>query len=289
MDRYQEAEFKRVYIEITNVCNMDCSFCPKTLRKKEFMDEELFVRILDQIKEHTEHIYFHIMGEPLLHPDIGLFLDIAGEKGFKVNLTTNGTLIDTVTDLLISKPALRLVNFSLHSFEEKKDLLDSYLDKIFRFISIAKKESSLLCGMRLWNLTDSQVNDSNRYILNRIEKEFETAPLYEEINMRGIEVSKGVYLNFAKQFKWPGLEKEHLGDSGFCYGLKDQAGILVDGTVVPCCLDSEGSIALGNINRESFSSIIETERAKAIRKGFGSRTVVEELCKKCGYRRRFER
>lgn len=283
-------KLKRAYIEITNVCNMDCSFCPKTNRKKEFMDEELFVRILDQIEEHTKYLYFHIMGEPLLHPQIGRFLDISGEKGFKVNLTTNGTLIDKGADELISKPALRLVNFSLHSFEgnPNTDALDSYLSKIFAFISKAQKEKSTLCSLRLWNLSDQKPNDENDHILRKIENEFKTEPLRNELNSRGIEISQGVYLNFAKQFDWPRLEKEKINDLGFCHGLRDQIGFLVDGTVVPCCLDSEGSIALGNIKIQNFSDIIESTRAKAIHEGFNSRKAVEELCKKCGYRTRFD-
>lgn len=279
--------FKRVYIEITNVCNMDCSFCPHTTRKKEFMNEERFVRILDQIQGYTEHIYFHIMGEPLLHPDLARFLDISNEKGFKVNLTTNGTLIDKMTDILISKPALRLVNISVHSFEGDKPALDSYLDTIFEFILKAQKEN-ILCGLRLWNIKDSVEHDENGHVLQKIKDKFKTGGLSSELNSRGVEIAEGVYLNFAKQFDWPGLEKDLISEKGFCHGLRDQIGILVDGTVVPCCLDSEGDITLGNINTQDFSSIIESERAEAIYEGFSSRIAVEDLCRKCGYRTRFD-
>lgn len=278
--------FKRVYIEITNVCNMDCSFCPKTNRLKEFMNEEKFVHILDQIQGYTEHIYFHIMGEPLIHPDLARFLDLSDEKGFKVNLTTNGTLIDKLADMLISKPALRLVSISLHSFEGDKPALDSYLDTIFKFVLKAQKKN-ILCGLRLWNIKDSVENDENRHIINRIEKEFNVLSLQSELNSRGVEIYKGVYLNFAKQFDWPRLEKDLISEKGFCHGLRDQIGILVDGTVVPCCLDSEGSIALGNINSENFADIIASQRAESIYKGFSSRIAVEDLCRKCGYRTRF--
>jgi len=266
---------------------MDCSFCPKTSRKKEFMSEEQFVRILHQIQGHAEHLYFHIMGEPLLHLQIGRFFDICQNNGFKINLTTNGTLIDKTGDMLISKPALRLMSFSLHSFEGDQQALDSYLDTIFEFIKKAQKKN-ILCGLRLWNLKDSDENNENRHILCRIEKEFNTLPLQTELSSRGVEVSQGVYLNFAKQFDWPGLDKEHIDNNGFCYGLRDQIGILVDGTVVPCCLDSEGTIALGNINTQNFSDIIERPRSKAIYDGFSSRKAVEELCRKCGYRTRFD-
>lgn len=281
-------KFKRAYVEITNVCNLDCSFCPKTVRRKEFISKPLFERILEQLQGVTEHICFHVMGEPLLHPQIGSFLDISHSLGFKVNLTTNGTLVDKTGDMLVTKPALRLVSFSLHSFKGDQQALDSYLDRIFEFIKKAQKKN-ILCGLRLWNVTSADRIDPNRSILSRIEKEFSTGHISSDLSSRGIEVAKGVYLNFAMEFEWPGIEKEPVGIDGFCHGLRDQIGFLVDGTVVPCCLDSEGTIALGSINTQTFSEIIENKRSKAIYDGFSSRIAVEELCKKCGYRTQFDR
>ncbi len=100
-------KFRRIYIEITNVCNLKCNFCPVTNRKPEFMTTELFKRILYEIREYTEYIYLHVKGEPFLHPEIDKILDISFEKGFKVNITTNGTLINNVRDKIINKKALR--------------------------------------------------------------------------------------------------------------------------------------------------------------------------------------
>ncbi|HQI05795.1 MAG TPA: radical SAM/SPASM domain-containing protein [bacterium] len=282
-------KFKRIYIEITNVCNLSCSFCPQTCRRKEFMSEELFLDILRQVKGYSDHLYFHIMGEPLLHPEIGLFLDICSEKGFRVNLTTNGTLIENFSDMLISKTALRQISFSLHSSECQSDAnSEDYLEKIFRFILKARKKSGVLCSLRLWNISGDERSDLNNDVLSRIQRHFNTAPLKYEVNERGFELSEGVYLNFAEKFSWPDMKREEIDEYGFCHGLRDQVGILVDGTVVPCCLDSDGNIALGNINNENFSEIIEGVRTKAVYDGFSSRKAVEELCRKCGYRTRFD-
>lgn len=85
--------FKKVYIEITSVCNLACSFCPPTARAKGLIKVEQFNKILDEIRPHTKYIYLHVKGEPLLHPRIDQLLDAAHAKGFKVNITTNGTLI----------------------------------------------------------------------------------------------------------------------------------------------------------------------------------------------------
>jgi radical SAM protein with 4Fe4S-binding SPASM domain len=288
-------KFKKVYIEITNVCNLACSFCPKTQRAPEFMKLESFSRILDQVKEYTDYIYFHVKGEPLLHPEIDKFFDLTFEKGLKVILTTNGTLLSKVKHKILGKPALRQVNISLHSFDanEKATNMDDYLNSIINFAKEAVEVSSTIVALRLWNLSESNITNlerqRNRHILEIIEKAFNLEYRIEEkiTEKRGIKLSERTFLNQDYEFKWPDLKEEEDEGRGFCYGLRNQIAILVDGTVVPCCLDGEGVINLGNINRISFSEIIDGERSRNMVEGFSGRKCVEELCRKCGYRRRF--
>ncbi|MCY6960001.1 radical SAM/SPASM domain-containing protein [Clostridium brassicae] len=288
-------KFKKLYIEITNVCNLACKFCPQTKRKPEFMKVETFSKILDEIKPHGEYIYFHVKGEPLLHPEIDKFLDLSYKKGFKVNITTNGTLISKVKDKIIMKPALRQVNFSLHSFDgnEKSENKDEYIDNILSFVNEANKKTDILVSLRLWNLDKNNIlnlqKKRNHELLEIIEKEFNLDYKIEEkiLPGRGIKLSDKVYLNQDHEFKWPDLKEEEDDGKGFCYGLRNQIAILVDGTVVPCCLDGEGILNLGNINENHFSEIIESNRANNIFNGFSKREAVEELCRKCGYRKKF--
>lgn len=288
-------KFKKIYIEITNVCNLACKFCPQTKRKPEFMKVETFSKILDEIKPHGEYIYFHVKGEPLLHPEIDKFLDLSYKKGFKVNITTNGTLISKVKDKIIMKPALRQVNFSLHSFDgnEKSENKDEYIDNILSFVNEANKKTDILVSLRLWNLDKNNIlnlqKKRNHELLEIIEKEFNLDYKIEEkiLPGRGIKLSDKVYLNQDHEFKWPDLKEEEDDGKGFCYGLRNQIAILVDGTVVPCCLDGEGILNLGNINENHFSEIIQSNRANNIFNGFSKREAVEELCRKCGYRKKF--
>ena len=283
--------FKRIYIEITNICNLSCDFCPKTGRPAQFMSSESFDAILRKITGRAEFLYFHVMGEPLLHNEIGMFLDLCGKYGFKANITTNGTLIDKAADSILPMPALRQVNFSMHSFEANIDKypLSGYLDKIFEFIGRAQKERKLLIGLRLWNISESSKNKNNDYILMRIEKEFYSGIVIENklTPINGIKLAENVFLYQAAAFDWPDIAREDIGGRGFCYGLRDQAAILVDGTVVPCCLDAEGIINLGNIFEQDFDGIINGSRAIGLYSGFSKRQAVEKLCKKCGYRIRF--
>lgn len=286
-------KFKKFYIEITNVCNLNCDFCPSTCRKPEFMSIELFCKILDQIKKHTDYIYFHVKGEPLLHPEIDKLLDISHEKGFKVNITTNGTLINMVKDKLLMKSGLRQVNISLHSFDGNEMYQDKeeYIKNILLFIKESKDNSDVIISLRLWNLEENNIINSerNNEMLEFIEREFNLPYKIQEkvVPGRGVKIADKVYLNQEYQFQWPDLNKYEDNGLGFCYGLRNQVAILVDGTVVPCCLDGEGVINLGNIKTTHFSNIIESERARKIIEGFSKREAVEELCRKCGYRKRF--
>lgn len=290
--------FKKVYIEIGNICNMSCSFCPETKRKGEFMAIDKFSFILDQIKPYTGYVYFHVKGEPLLHPKLDQLLEISKEKGFKVNITTNGTLISKVQNKILGQSALRQINFSLHSFDgnEEKDKKPvskvAYLNDIFKFIKAAQ-DTKLLISLRLWNLeennTENLQNNRNQALLELIQEEFELPYKIEEMILpgRGIKILDRLYLNQDHEFKWPDLKEPADEGQGFCYGLRNQVAILVDGTVVPCCLDGEGVINLGNIFHTNFSEIIDSKRATQIYEGFSERKAVEELCKKCGYRQKF--
>lgn len=286
--------FKKVYIEITSVCNLSCSFCPPTERKAQMIKVDQFSYLLDQIKPHTKYIYLHVKGEPLLHARIDQLLDIAHEKGFKVNITTNGTLIEKNKHKLLDKPALRQMNFSLHSFDghEGSTNRELYLGNVLKF---AKQiaEQGVLISFRLWNLQKDETTDlerrRNRETLEVIEKEFNLDYLIEEKVEpgKGIKIAKNIYLNQDHEFQWPSLQAPEYNGKGFCHALRTQAAILTNGTVVPCCLDGEGVINLGNVYEKNFSEIVDGERANAIFEGFSRREAVEELCRKCGYRQKF--
>ena len=267
------------------------------------MTPEQFSTILDQIKPYTSHIYLHIKGEPLLHPALAELLDISDAKGFRVNITTNGTLIRRVHEMLLTKPAVRQINFSLHSFDgnESGGSREEYIRDILDFTRDARRLSKIVVSLRLWNLdgddsfadqpktsADARRNDA---LLSILEKTFDLPYSIADqvISARGIAVAERVFLHQEHLFAWPDLSAEEIPGNAFCYGLRNQIGILVDGTVVPCCLDGEGVVCLGNIFEKPFAEIIAGPRAKAIYDGFSRREAVEELCKRCGYRQRFSK
>ena len=274
--------FRKIYLEISNLCNLSCSFCPGTKRKKHTMTEEEFAFLLPKLRPYTDFLYFHLMGEPLLHPKLGRFLELAYGFGFKVILTTNGTLLHKQQSVLLSSPGLHKVNISLHAFEANDPNMpfSEYLEHCFRFGQAA--EGKLITVYRLWN--GGGAEKLNEDILNTM-KSFFPKPWIEE--RRGIRIGEKVFLEYGDKFDWPDLSAEEGGSQVFCYGLRDQLGVLCDGTVVPCCLDHEGDLALGNLFTQDLQDILQSERAQAIYHGFQCRNAAEELCRKCGYARRF--
>jgi len=273
--------YSRVYVEITNICNRNCSFCHGHSRAFRQMTEEEYARVLEQLGGKTKYIYHHLMGEPLVHPLLPEFIRMAHQAGFHPMITTNGTLLDRLGDRLIL-PGLHKVNISLHSFEEEgQDAHRQYLLKIAEFAHKAN-EAGILISLRLWN--NGWDEGRNQTALQVLQ---ETIPGQWTENTRGYRIRDGLFLEWGDRFAWPDQNAPDGGNDVFCYGLKDHFGILSDGTVVPCCLDSEGVIALGNVFREELSDILASPRAKAMIEGFRRRKAVEDLCCRCGYARRF--
>lgn len=276
-------KYRKIYLEISNLCNLNCSFCPGTVRKPGMLDAAGFSELMPKLRPWTDFLYFHLMGEPLLHPELGTFLEIAADAGFRVILTTNGTLISGRQELLLSAPALHKVNISLHSFEanEGAQSFEQYLDDCFQFGRAASGKK--LTVFRLWNQGGQDIR--NAQILKRMEAYF---PNPWKVEPRGTRIGDKVYLEYGDKFDWPDWNAEENTGRNFCYGLRDQIGILYDGTVVPCCLDHNGSIPLGNLFHSSLDEILNTPEAKAIYHGFSSGIAVHPLCRRCGFAKRFQ-
>jgi radical SAM protein with 4Fe4S-binding SPASM domain len=282
--------FKRTYIEITNACNVSCTFCPGTSRPVEFMGAGLFDRILVRLGAYATHLYFHVVGEPLLHPELPELLDIAHKRGKLVNLTTNGTLIGDAGSALLGKPALRQVTFSMHSFSAGGGtVIDEYVEPIIEF---ARKASARhVVSLRLWNTDEPDDRGTRAAILGIIERRF-LLSLPERGELRensALCLDKNIFLNPVARFSWPDPDGPDCGKTGYCLGLREQIAILVDGTAVPCCLDRNGALALGNIQSQTMEQIVLSDRARRIHNGFSRRQVAEPLCRHCSYRLRFSR
>ncbi len=283
--------YSRVYVEITSICNRRCSFCPGTARPPRQMTLSEFDAVTGSLRGVTEYLYYHVMGEPLTHPDLPAFIRLAGERGFKSAITTNGTLLAARGRELLEAGVYK-VNISVHSFEDGTDAEAHarYLADILDFAEQAS-DSGTLVVLRLWNLDrrdHTPLGGDNDRTLAALRSRFPDTPKTPwRHSARGARLRPRLHLEYGERFDWPDMEAADGGDAVFCYGLKDHFAILVDGTVVPCCLDREGAIPLGNIHKTPIENILAGERATRMRAGFACRHATEELCRRCGYARRF--
>lgn len=236
------------------------------MRPQEFISIENFTHRLSQAVKYTKYIYLHILGEPLLHPELDLLLEICDSFNVYVNIVTNGILINNTADILNKHKCIRKVAFSLQSYlaNEIKLSVLQYLKPIVDYA------------------------DSTKAIIEfRFLSQYNNEELYNYISQAFMNKNKeNLFITFADEFNWPSLEKQK-NQVKYCKGLIDQFGILVDGTVVPCCLDCDGIINLGSITKQPLSEILSNPRAEAIRKGFFCHKPSEPLCLSCSYAVRF--
>ena len=259
------ARFKRIYIEITSSCNLKCSFCQETLRPPHFMSVEEFSHIINEIKPYTNYIYLHVKGEPLLSPYLSDILKICKDNNILVNLTTNGTLVAQKLDILTKYP-VHQINISLHSADDNDCIaMDSYIKNVFNSCEVLTERTDTEVNLRLWNTKKDPLLFGNK----------------------NCTIKRHLYINVQSPFEWPDLTNNYCNERGFCQGLRSHIAILSDGTVVPCCLDGNGVMNLGNIFSSHLRDILESERSQAIINGWHKKTAVEPLCIHCSFKERF--
>ena len=262
--------FKKVYVEITNACNLACSFCIKNKRHIKYLTVLEFKNILDKLEPYTDYLYFHVLGEPLIHPDVNELIDIASKR-FNVQITTNGYLIDRIMD----NKNIRQVNISLHSFDIKyKISLSDYMNNIFKAVD-RLIENNTYVSFRLW------VNNSNQGKMIDLIEEYYNCRI--DLDSNSFKINKFLYVKKFREFIWPDLDNDNYCEFGTCYAIRDHIGILSDGTIIPCCLDTKGIINLGNIYKDDLGNILSNDRVNLMLEGFRQNKKCEELCKHCSF------
>ena len=273
--------FKKIYVEITNNCNLNCSFCSVNKKIKKEMSLEEFKTIIDKIKKYTDYIYIHIKGEPLLHSKLDDILSICDKNNIQVNITTNGTLLKVRKDILLKHKSVRQINVSLHS----ENSIRNYFEDVFNVCKELSK--SIYINYRLWTLEDYALDKQSTIIVDKIIKSYNlSTELVEKLkNEKNVTIDINTFVNKNNLFTWPN-ESLGLNIDSKCYGLIDHIGILADGTIVPCCLDSDGVINLGNIFKDDLEKILNSELAKNIIEGFKNNKSYCKLCKNCNFKER---
>ena len=272
-------KYKKIYVEITNKCNLKCDFCSKDKRVSREMKLDEFNHVLNEISPYTDYIYLHVKGEPLLHSNLDDILKSCTRKNINVNITTNGTLLKKMLPILLNNK-IRQINISLHAKQNDINYLENAIESVDSLLN-----NQVLISYRLWTLEENKLGKKEYGLYQKLLKYYDVNP--EEIadleQKKQIELKKNLYLNLDDLFCWPNLNNEYYSEIGTCYGLRSHLAILSSGDVIPCCLDSSAKILLGNIFNEAFENIIVSEKVTTIKEGFQNNKKVEELCKHCNF------
>ncbi|MBR2722761.1 MAG: SPASM domain-containing protein [Lentisphaeria bacterium] len=276
--------FKHIYLEITDICDRHCSFCPEVRREKLFMPADEAENYLKQIAELSEAVYFHIQGEPLLHPDFERISSFAKKCGLILKLTTNASHLKKYSDYLLSGIFYQ-INFSMQSLNEvsvcerlrvQQDIADFTLTAL-------DKCPDMYINFRWWQ--DLPPDLDFFCVRFGIERD-RWLPVQGRNNTR---IIGRLYSSFDREFVWPSESSARDGGShGTCKGLIDHCGILCDGRVVPCCLDAGGELVLGNLLQDKLLNILESPQACAMADGFRHNKCIHKLCRNCNFARRFD-
>ena len=285
-----------MHIEITNICNLKCTFCPPKILPNGTMSLEKFDDLNFQLKPYTKELAYHMVGDPLVLSNLNEYLNISLKHDLKVNITTTANNINEKHYKALMNPTIKQINFSINSYNANshKKSFDEYLNPILDFVKFAQEQKhEYFINFRIWNLDEEKsAKEFNKKVFDKINETFNTnidlENVYKE-RPKNIRIDRKIFFNFDEYFNWPSLENEIVSSNGFCYGLDSHFGILTSGDVVPCCLDQNACINLGNTNTTQISDILNSNRVKAIQNGFRKNIVVEELCQKCEYRTRFDK
>nr|WP_264291028.1 radical SAM/SPASM domain-containing protein [Aliarcobacter butzleri] len=281
---------------MTNICNLKCTFCPPKILPNKTMTLDKFDKLNLELKEFTTELAYYIVGDPLVLSNLDEYLNISLKHNLKVNITTTANNINKKHYETLLNPTIKQINFSINSYNANshKKSLDEYLEPIIEFVKFAQKQKhEYFINFRIWNLDEeNSAKEFNLKVFNKINEAFDTNIDIEDVyknRPKNIRIDRKIFFNFDEYFNWPNLENKEVSKTGFCYGLDSHFGVLSNGDVVPCCLDKDAIINLGNIEDNSLKNILTSKRVKDIQNGFKKNILVEELCQKCEYRTRFDK
>lgn len=276
--------FKKIYIEITNRCNLNCSFCGKNKRDYRDMSLSEFELVINKIKKYTDYIYLHVKGEPLLYSNLDSLLSICDNTNIKANITTNGVFLKERLAILMNHFCIRQINISLHSENNKK----SYFLDVFSSGKVLS--TKMFISYRIWDLEEYKLNKKSTEIVDKIIEFYNLSPVIVDklYNDKNIKIASNTFVNKENIFTWPDVDNDILVD-GFCYGLKTHIAILSNGDIVPCCLDANGEIKLGNIFEDTLDVVLNGDTYKSLLKSFEDNKALHPLCKSCNFKNRFNK
>ncbi|GAA7920866.1 radical SAM/SPASM domain-containing protein [Helicobacter pylori] len=276
--------FKKIYIELSDICGLQCSFCPNPKNIRGVIPLELFEKVCKEAAPLTPIITFHVLGDPCKLKNLNHYLSTARRFSLKVDLVTSGVYLCDFETLL--QDIIYQISISLDAGLDNHNKLNQhrYIQKILEFCRYkCEKNSEVFLNLRIQDST----LEKHQNLIKPFLESFECVSL-ETLKSQGrTRLFKKSFLNIQKTFKWPNLNAQNSlnqeSKTPYCYGLIKQIAILSNGVVVPCCMDTQAHINLGDLNHTPLKDILKSQKAMAIKTHFLKGEALELLCKNCSY------
>ena len=286
-------KFYRIYIELTNICGLRCTFCPTKNLPNTTMSLELFESVVKQSKAFTNEIACHVVGDPLTLSNLNDYLDVIHKYKMKALLTTSGYFMKKHSYKTLFHPAVKQINISLNAFNKNDTSItfEQYMKPILELChEKVRQKKELFINLRMWNLDEIMSEEAfNLELFSLLEREFDVSLDLNSLDpkeKKSIRLDNKVLLHFDNYFEWPSLSNPNYGH-GTCQGLSSHIGVLATGEVIPCCLDNDAVMKLGSLKEQSLEEIVYGKRATSMINGFKKSYCSEEMCLKCAYKSRF--
>ncbi|MGL2624995.1 radical SAM/SPASM domain-containing protein [Helicobacter pylori] len=276
--------FKKIYIELSDICGLQCGFCPNPKNIRGVMPLELFEKVCKEAAPLTPIITLHVLGDPCKLKNLNRYLNAAKRFSLKVDLVTSGVYLHNFETLL--QDAIYQISISLDAGLDNHNKLNQhrYIQKILEFCRYKfEKNSEVFLNLRIQDGT----LEKHQNLIKPFLESFECVSL-ENLKSQGrVRLFKKSFLNIQKTFKWPDLNAPNpLNQESkipYCYGLIKQIAILSNGVVVPCCMDTQAHINLGDLNHTPLKDVLNSQKAMAIKTHFLKGEALEPLCQNCSY------
>jgi len=256
-----------VYIEITNSCNLNCGFCPRSrpdyyerVGGETNMPYLVFLHLVNELaKSGLRVARLYGIGEPFLHQELRRYVKACSSLGLRTEVTTNGVLLSPC------------------KLQDMADAKLTYL-RISDYGSVRTPNSvyALLTEFRKWR-------DSHNLGPRIIVKTFSATRL--ETIRESFPDAADDWTHEESLHNWAGAIGEGLADKTrrVCPSPFFLAQIKANGDVMPCCACAFHN-KLGNIHHQSFAEIWKGRTAEAFRKmQIDGGRFENEGCRNCSY------
>lgn len=277
-------KFKKIYIELSDICGLKCDFCPSAKGLRGVMSVENFSVLLPQIYDKAQVFCLHILGDPLWIDNLKDYINLAQKYAMELEITTSGFYLSPKNQaLLLQSTNIRQINISLMAFlSQKKVGFEEYFNPILKLCeSHFQQKCKSFINLRLWNLNAHFIAPKQNFEIYRLLERYFGTKI--DIKLKQNRLQRHILLHQNRLFNWVDLKGKKQNFQGTCHALKEQIGILSDGSLVPCCFDTKADIFLGNVFEKNFNELLNSKRLKAMKKGFEQNKRVEALCQRCEF------